>query len=60
MRDRLLRKRLLSRVVVTLKSGDSFEGVLYELDSRAWFLRDASAMRERRTPTCPWTGRLCC
>ena len=44
MRDRLLRKRLLSRVVVTLKSGDSFEGVLYELDSRAWFLRDASAI----------------
>ena len=50
-RSRLLRQRLLSRVVVTLKSGDSFDGVLYDLDDRAWFLRDASAVGagEKRT-----------
>lgn len=42
--SRLLNKRLLSRVVVTLKNGQSFEGLLYQLDAQAWFLRDASAV----------------
>lgn len=42
--SRLLKERLLNRVVVTLKSGQSFEGLLYELDAHAWFLRDASAI----------------
>lgn len=49
--SRLLRKRLLHRVVVTLKNGQSFEGLLHEADGHAWFLRDASAvgMGERQT-----------
>lgn len=42
--SRLLRQRLLSRVVVTMKNGQSFEGLLYQLDSGVWFLRDASAV----------------
>jgi small nuclear ribonucleoprotein (snRNP)-like protein len=42
--SRLLRERLLTRLIVTLKNGQSFEGVLYELDDRAWFLRDACAI----------------
>lgn len=42
--SRLLRDRLRSRVVVTMKSGQSFDGVLYDLDDRVWFLRDASAL----------------
>lgn len=42
--SRLLRERLLTRVIVTLKNGQAFEGLLYELDDRAWFLRDAAAI----------------
>lgn len=42
--SRLLKQRLLHRVVVTLKSGQSFEGVLFEADAHAWVLRDASAL----------------
>jgi small nuclear ribonucleoprotein (snRNP)-like protein len=40
----LVRSRLRSRVVVTLKSGASFEGVLAEVDARAWVLRSAQAL----------------
>lgn len=42
--SRLLRQRLRARVVVTMKSGQSFDGVLYEIDPQAWFLRDAAAI----------------
>lgn len=44
LRPTQLRKRLRSRVVVTLKSGASFEGVLYATDARTWVLRDAQAL----------------
>ena len=49
--SRLLKQRLLSRVVVTMKSGQSFDGLLYQLDEHAWFLRDAHAVGagEKRT-----------
>lgn len=43
-KSRLLKERLLERVVVTLKSGQSFEGLLYDLDPHAWFLRDSFAV----------------
>jgi small nuclear ribonucleoprotein (snRNP)-like protein len=42
--SRLLKKRLLQRVIVTMKTGDAFEGLLYEIDTHAWFLRDACAI----------------
>ena len=40
----LVRARTRSRVVVTLKSGASFEGVLFAADRGAWVLRDAHAL----------------
>ncbi len=43
-RPRLVRSRVKSRVVVTLKSGASFEGVLFEVDANAWVLRSAVAL----------------
>lgn len=42
--SRLLKERLHYRVVVTLKNGQSFEGVLWAVDAHAWILRDASAL----------------
>lgn len=42
--SRVLRDRLRKRVIVTLKSGDAFGGVLVEADERAWVLRDAAAI----------------
>ena len=41
---RLLRQRLRRRVIVTLKSGESFGGVLYEADTEAIVLRNAQAI----------------
>ena len=43
-RDRLLRERLCDKVVVTLKTGPSFSGVLYAADDRAVILRDTQAL----------------
>lgn len=42
--SRLLKERLHYRLVVTLKNGQSFEGVLWAVDAYAWILRDASAL----------------
>lgn len=41
---KLLRLRLRHRVIITLKSGEAFSGVLYEADSEAVVLRDAEAL----------------
>jgi small nuclear ribonucleoprotein (snRNP)-like protein len=48
---KLLRLRLRRRCIVTLKTGDSFSGVLYAADSEAIVLREAEAvgMGEKRT-----------
>lgn len=43
-RPRLLRSRLRSRFVVTLKSGAAFDGLLYASDARTWVLRNAQAL----------------
>ena len=43
-RDRLLRERLCAKVVVTLKSGSAFSGVLFMVDDRAVILRDTQAL----------------
>lgn len=43
-RDRLLRERLCDKVVVTLKSGSAFSGVLFKVDDRAVILRDTQAL----------------
>lgn len=46
----VLKNRWRERVVVTLKSGESFSGVLWSNDSRALVIRNASALAagERR------------
>lgn len=41
--DRAVRSRLRTRLIVTLKSGDAFDGVLWEADGRVWVLRQANA-----------------
>lgn len=44
-RDRLLRERLCDRVVVTLKSGSAFSGILFKVDDRMVILRDSHALQ---------------
>jgi hypothetical protein len=39
-----VRDRLCSRVVVTLKTGEAFAGVLFEADGGALVLRDTSVI----------------
>lgn len=43
-RDRLLRERFCDKVVVTLKSGSAFSGVLFMVDDRTVILRDTQAL----------------
>ena len=40
----VLRRCLRERVLVTLKSGEGFEGVLYKADRRSWELAQAKAV----------------
>jgi len=40
----VLRHRLLKNVIVTLKSGESFQGALWDRDRRAWVLRNAEQL----------------
>ncbi len=42
--DRILRSRLRERVVLTLKSGAAFAGILYSCDARSLVLREAAAV----------------
>lgn len=43
-RPRVVASRLRHRVVVTLKDGASFAGLLWEADQRVWVLRQAEAL----------------
>jgi small nuclear ribonucleoprotein (snRNP)-like protein len=43
--SRALKERLKSRVIVTLKAGDSFDGVLWSVDRDVWVLRNATALQ---------------
>lgn len=42
--SRVLKQRLRHRVIVTLRSGEAFDGVLWEADGTAWVLRNAAAL----------------
>jgi hypothetical protein len=42
-RDRILKSHLRQRFVITLKSGDAFEGVVLDADARVLVVADASA-----------------
>ena len=44
--DRLLRRRARQVVVVTLKSGLAFRGVLFDVDGRSFVLRNALALEQ--------------
>lgn len=46
-RDRVIRAHVRSRFVVTLKTGEAFEGLLDDADSSTLVLVDASAVAER-------------
>lgn len=43
--NRLIKMRLHYRVIVTLKDGTTFVGVLWETDRQALVLRDAEAVQ---------------
>lgn len=56
---RLLRQRLRRKVIVTLKSGDAFSGVLFEVDPESIVLRDVEAPGAgTRGATVPVDGEL--
>jgi hypothetical protein len=40
----VLRRRRLKRLIVTLKSGATFDGVLWQHDGEAWVLRNTLAI----------------
>lgn len=59
MRSRVLSSRFRERVIVTIKTGDSFDGILFSADDKALVLRSASALGagERKTDL-PIDGEL--
>lgn len=59
VKPRIIASRVRDRVVVTLKTGDSFAGVLFSHDSKALVLRETEALGagERRT-NLPIDGEL--
>lgn len=57
-RDRLVRRRLRDDVVVTMKSGEAFRGVLHDADSRSFVLRDAKALTDAAAKPVPVDGEL--
>ncbi len=40
----LIDERMRDQVVVTLKSGEAFSGVLFDVDDKVWVLRNAVAV----------------
>ncbi|MCW2494655.1 hypothetical protein [Jatrophihabitans sp.] len=46
-RDRLIRQVLRERFVVTLRSGESFDGLLLDVDDKTFRLGDAAALDGR-------------
>ena len=47
---RVLRDRVRQRVLVTLKSGETFAGVLWEYDREAFVLKDATQLNPGEAP----------
>ena len=58
-RSRVITSRLRDRVVVTLKTGESFAGILFSHDDKALVLRETEALGagERQT-NLPLDGEL--
>lgn len=58
-RSRILSSRFRERVAVTLKTGESFDGILYSCDRTALVLRQASAVGAGENKTdLPLDGEL--
>lgn len=45
-----IESRLRERILVTLRSGEAFAGVLWEADDRVWVLRSAEAVNGNQRP----------
>lgn len=59
MRSRVISSRLRERVIVTLKTGDTFSGVLYSHDDKALVLRESEALGAGdRATNLPLDGEL--
>jgi small nuclear ribonucleoprotein (snRNP)-like protein len=59
VRSRIIASRLRDLVLVTLKSGESFSGVLYSFDKTALVLRAAEAIGQgERKTNLPLDGEL--
>jgi small nuclear ribonucleoprotein (snRNP)-like protein len=43
-RSRILSERISEKVIITLKDGTAFEGVLWDADDRLWVLRNSEAI----------------
>jgi len=54
----VLKSRVHYRVMVTLKSGAAFHGVLWEQDKQALVLRDAEAISAQGRAPVPVDGEL--
>lgn len=58
-RSRILTSRFREQVVVTLKTGDGFAGILYSADDKAIVLRQAAAVGAGENKTdLPLDGEL--
>lgn len=57
-RDRLVRRRLRQKVVVTLKSGEAFKGVLRDVDARTFLLVGAEQAVRGNGQLVPVDGEL--
>lgn len=57
-RDRLLRRRARETVVVTMRSGATYKGVLFEADGRSLVLRNAEAWGHNGDGHTPVDGEL--
>lgn len=44
MRSRVISSRLREKIIVTLKTGESFSGVLFSHDDKAMVLRESEAL----------------
>lgn len=57
-RDRLVQRRVRDVVVVTLKNGSAFRGVLHDADGRSFVLRDAEVVGNGAGRPVPVDGEL--
>lgn len=57
-RDQVVRSRVRAEVIVTMKTGEAFRGVLMQLDGRSLVLRQAKALTDASARPVPVDGEL--